>query len=282
MENKNESVLTSNIKYGSRNYVEYHVGGRVSKIIICAPHGGNLKPSTIQNRYENCLGKKHAISVYNDRYTKELSLLLRDQLKRILSEDMSPHLIINNLHRTKMDANRDLFEATLNESEAVVAHQEYHGFIKEAKKSIHCGIIFDIHGQAHPEEWIELGYLIKKKDLCNDNLVPENSSIRSLGKRSNFSFKDIVSGSASLGRFLQDEGISVIPSPKIPKTKGNYFTGGFTTIHHSSFHGGSVDVIQIESHKKYRNNEALPEYVKALATAIKRFVDLHYEGVNEL
>ena len=44
-----------------------------------------------------------------DRYTREITLLLRDELHNLYGE--YPHVIINELHRSKLDANRRIDQA---------------------------------------------------------------------------------------------------------------------------------------------------------------------------
>ena len=72
-----------------------------------------------------------------------------------------PHLIINNLRRNKMDANRNKPEATFGESIPEQAWEEFHEFINQAEIAIGGkGLFLDIHGHGHPVNWAELGYLI--------------------------------------------------------------------------------------------------------------------------
>ena len=73
-----------------------------------------------------------------------------------------PYVIINNLHRSKLDANRDKPEATFGEEVPEVAWNEYHNFIDRAKAEISGpGLFIDVHGHGHDNNWAELGYLIK-------------------------------------------------------------------------------------------------------------------------
>jgi len=274
---------TSDIRYGTDKYIQYIPGGIDSKIIISVPHGGNLNPKCIPCRQENFKNNHfdgvNKICTKTDLYTKEISVLLRDELVKISSEDKAPHLVICNLHRNKIDLNRNIKEACLSVPESIVAYNEYHQFLHEAKKSVNTGLLFDLHGQSHPEEWTELGYLIPKLDLLKDNLCPEKSSIRSLASRSTFSFHDLINGPASLGKQMQDEGIKTLPSPDHEKTEGNYFTGGYNVYYHGSLLTGTVDAIQLEVHRKYRSKEQSSEFVSALARAIKKYMDLHYGGL---
>ncbi len=42
-----------------------------------------------------------------------------------------PHVVINNLHRLKLDANRDKPEATFGEETPELAWEEFHNYIDE-------------------------------------------------------------------------------------------------------------------------------------------------------
>ena len=77
-----------------------------------------------------------------------------------------PHLVINHLHRKKLDANRDIGEAALGNAIAEEAFNEFHQCINEAKETIKAddcvdgtGLFLDIHGHGHPNNWAELGKL---------------------------------------------------------------------------------------------------------------------------
>ena len=72
-----------------------------------------------------------------------------------------PYLVVNNLHRSKFDANRDKPEATFGESVPERAWEEFHAYIDRSKAEIGGrGLFIDIHGHGHPNNWAELGYLI--------------------------------------------------------------------------------------------------------------------------
>lgn len=280
MENINTPFRVS---YGTNEYVQYHHGGEKSKLIISVPHGGSMKPTSIPNRDESDHAVKNGgnikISVIKDLYTKELGLLLRDEIIQLTSSEHAPHLIICDLHRCKIDANRGIEEATLQNEDSIIAYKEYHDFLSLASRTVDVGLMVDLHGQTHPEEWVELGYLITKGALNQDSYNKEKCSMRSLCTTSKFPLKDLICGDCSLGHFLQSEGVNTIPSPVNPKTNGNYFSGAYNIFEHGSFNTGSVDAVQIETPRKYRNKDAAPAYVKALARAIVNFINLHYESM---
>ena len=64
------------------------------------------------------------------------------------------------LFRIKLDANRNIGEATFGVKETEDAWRQYQDYINQSKSTIGGGGLFiDVHGQAHVEDWIELGYL---------------------------------------------------------------------------------------------------------------------------
>jgi hypothetical protein len=101
-------------------------------LVIAAPHGGSLKPTYIDDRSGS------GIVTSKDSYTLEMSLLTANSLIRDCAG--TPYVIINNLHRSKLDANRDLAEATAGIStgldEAADAWRAFHTFITTAQEYV--------------------------------------------------------------------------------------------------------------------------------------------------
>ena len=184
-------------------------------------------------------------------------------------------MVICHLHRSKLDANREINEATFGVQDAEDAWYEYHGFIRDAKRQINgSGILFDIHGHSHPEDWIELGYLLSRYDLnrtSNADLF-EKSSIKYLSSRVSVTFSDLLQGDAGLGGLIQSYGYGVVPSPSFPSPNGGkYYTGGYITRVHGSRDSGHIDAIQIESPRSLRDSKSGPTYARRLAAAIHIF-----------
>ena len=59
-----------------------------------------------------------------DSFTQELTRLIREDLFELTGS--YPTMVINLLSRVKLDANRDINEATFGEEGAVLAWEEYH------------------------------------------------------------------------------------------------------------------------------------------------------------
>ena len=172
-------------------------------------------------------------------------------------------MVYSRLHRSKLDANREINEATFNVPDAKRAYKDYHGFIKKARDAIgHHGLILDIHGQGHKPclgERTELGYLIPRRLLNSGKYSYSMTSVRELYKtncggfwrKSNRDkcFRELISGYTSLGFYMNIASLPAVPSPFMekPGTKEDgYFPGGFTVQTYGSKSGGEVDAIQME------------------------------------
>lgn len=166
----------------------------------------------------------------------------------------------NLLTRSKLDANREISEATFNASDAMKAYQDYSNFICKARSTIPGrGLLLDIHGSADREKRTQLGYLVSSKDLDGENYCKDVTSIRSLGKHwcgdDKDCFKNFICGNRSLGHFMNLEGLRAVPSPENKKVKPDllrYFPGGFTVATYGSKDGGDIDGIQMEFSGKIR------------------------------
>ncbi len=127
-------------------------------LVIAAPHGGGLKPSYIDSRSGS------GIRTSKDSYTLEVSELLAQSLVDTYCKGV-PYLVINHLHRSKLDANRDLGEATsgIENGKAIAdeAWNKFHTFINDAQGHVKDkfgtstnsrgktgvnGLFFDMHG----------------------------------------------------------------------------------------------------------------------------------------
>src|SRR5437763_499475 len=113
-------------------------------------------------------------------------------------------------------------------------------------------IIILFIGHGHPENYIELGYVLPSeilslptKDINSDSSIPTRSSIRTLYSRvqSALNFVDLLLGEiTSLGGKLQSQGYETVPSHVHPYPKKNerYFHGGYIVQKYGSRHGEQV------------------------------------------
>lgn len=264
--------------FGRNQYVEYVAGDL--PLVVSAGHGGGEEPAEIPRRTYGTLGR--------DSWTQETARAVRDSIHAYFGGG-HPHIIISRLRRTRLDPNREIVEAAQGSEFAEQAWQEYHAFVGVARDRVvedhGRGFYVDLHGHSHPLPRVELGYLLTGSDLSRSNAAlnaprfPEKSSIRSLARRVEVSFAEIVRGPESLGAFLAREGIETVPSPIIPDPGGEpFFSGGYSTRRHGSRAGGVIDGVQLELHipgirDTQRNRR---RFAGALARSLKAFLETHY------
>ena len=207
---------------------------------------------------------------------------------------LRPHFVYTRLKRRKLDANREIHEATFDVPDAMKAYQDYHGFISQAKWAITGrGLLLDIHGQAHKPERTELGYLISRNNLNSGTFSLEETSIRSLANDKcnqwwiklydrifgTLCFKDLIHGINSLGYFINQQDLDAVPSPRDMKPRNTkYFSGEYTAKKYGSRDGGDVDGIQMEFPKTLRKNWGKKSKDRVV-TAIISFLKLNYPAI---
>ncbi|TRZ17586.1 hypothetical protein HGM15179_009531 [Zosterops borbonicus] len=248
-------------------------------LILSVPHGGSMEPKDIPDREAACWDAKTSscifshdcppgsiqsskeckVSTNQDRYTIEVAQALAEEIKSI-THGFFPHIIINHLQRFKMDANREKEEACFGIPQAEQAWEDYMGFLTTAKSQMSGGLILDIHGQAHPERWIELGYTLSKTSLNSGVFSALNSSISHLASQLvNVSSETLIAGNRSLGKYIEEQNKSYVcvPSPSNPSpNNGNYYSGGYITKTFGSRSSGTIDAIQLELPQWLSSGEA--------------------------
>jgi hypothetical protein len=265
----------------NHQYVEYLPGDM--PLILSIPHGGYLIPEEIPERpCINCAKNQ-------DIYTLEIGLDLRQMIYKITGH--YPYVIINHLHRTRLDPNRNIEEAASGHPLAEIAWAEFHKLIDSASNEVERrfgkGLYIDLHGHRHAIKRTELGYLLSsdelqlEDDFLNFDTFTEFSSIRSLaeGMKDSVSFTQLIRGPKSLGSLLEERGYPTVPSEKIhsPEPDEPYFSGGFNTMQHGSSSGGRIDGIQIELDIDLRSDEKIRNrFASDLAEILIQFLDIYY------
>ena len=192
-----------------------------------------------------------------------------------------------------MDPNRNMDESCANfEDDCIIAYNDYHSMIethfksnftfgKKNVPSYQQALIVDIHGQAHPENWVEIGYIIRKNEL-DLPLLPNslNSSVAIMSALSTkYSLDEIIRGDASLGGLMQKKyNLKVVPSPHYPSPgQSNYYNGGHITSTHGSYYPSpySVNALQIEIPKAMRADDTFQSYAKQIAACLFDFYWIH-------
>jgi len=248
----------------SEGYIEYTYGNL--PLIISIPHGGDLKPAAIPDR--NCDG---------------------------CVTGCVPHVIINKLHRTKLDANRDLVEGADGDPIGGAAWIAYHDYIKVAQDSISAyydrGLFLDLHGHDHTIQRVELGYLLSHGDLqlsdaeLDTDTYTDKCSVRHLAESNvSSSLSELVRGEGSLGHELVYRTHPTVPSPAdlFPLGGEPYFSGGYNTAVYGSRDSGSIDAIQIECNSEIRfDSLKRVAFADNLARAIREFQIRYYDTETE-
>ena len=239
--------------FGRNQYIEYIPGNL--PLIFSAPHGGSLIPGEIPDRTPALCGGMATTS--RDTNTEELTRAIL----AAFGPGKYPHVIINRLHRVKLDANRDVVEGACGDAEAEVAWREFQDFIAVAKARVQAdfgrGWYTDVHGHGHAVARLELGYLLTAAELrlsdamLDASSVYENkSSVRSFSGQSPLSFSALLRGPAGLGTLLAAASYPATPSQQdpAPALADEYFTGGYNTVEHGCSAGGAICGVQIEHH----------------------------------
>ncbi|XP_065663369.1 uncharacterized protein LOC105844225 [Hydra vulgaris] len=303
-EHKTSLFLCSRaIRYGNNNprYIEYREGEPESSIIILSSHDGHLRPKYMPDRdagcwidnkcvyNHNCEKKKKytknfekcGMKDFNDNFSTDIIDALEKHIASVTG--YRPHVVVNHLHRSKLDVNREIDAAAFGVPDAEQAWKDFHNFVRRAKKSLNGrrGIIFDLHGNDVSDGFIMLGYGLQRSEMEDENLSANTSSIQSLAENVKVPFEQLVRGELSLGFYLSEKGYLVIPSPKIRRPRGrHYYRGSYSILEHGSnknINGGNIDAIQIEVHSKYRNDYDFEKFAEDLAFAIKTFYDNNYK-----
>jgi Secretion system C-terminal sorting domain len=268
--------------YGSSSYVTYQAGAL--PIIISAPHDGTLEPSDIPDRTcTNC-------TIARDLSTRPLAEAMSAAIEARFG--CKPHLIFTTLHRKKLDANRDIGEASLGNLPSEIAWHDYHNFVEAVRKNIvstqNRGILIDVHGHGHDIDRIEWGYLLERSDLqlpdatlLGAPYINESSIRRLVGDNiAGRNLPQLIRGSHALGTLMANANYPSVPSASDNAPQGTepYFQGGFITERYGSLDNSAFDAVQMETYYTgLRNNTTnRATFGTAFATAIQTFLTQHY------
>jgi len=279
--------------FGRNGYVEYIAGN--APVILTAPHGGALNPSSIPDRTASACGG--SATTVTDANTQEL---VRSMQARYAARfGKYPHVIISQLARRKLDPNRVQPEAACSNAEAAQALSEWHSFIDAAKSAVLAahgkGWYMDMHGHGHAVQRLELGYLVGGAQLDGSDAtldassaIENGSSILTLSLASPLPFASLLRGPASLGTLYAAQGFPSVPSSSDPRPNGaDYFNGGDNTRRHScgsaagplgGTTGGLICGVQIEANfSGVRDNAANRErFADVTAQVLEQYLRVHW------
>ncbi|MBL7813805.1 MAG: T9SS type A sorting domain-containing protein [Saprospiraceae bacterium] len=270
------------VYYGANNYIEYRAGNL--PIIVTAPHGGDIEPVSIPDRScANCI-------IIADANTDDLAAKLDASLRTSLNG--YPHIIINHLHRSKLDANREIVEAADGNATAEAAWREWEAFVLAAKNNIiqnsGKGLMIDLHGHGHTIQRLELGFDLTAAELRLSDATLDNTTYRDktsiktniTNNPNSFNTPQMIRGDFALGTLLADRGYPSVPSKQdvAPALGDDYFDGGYNVERYGSNDGSAIDAIQIEcNYTGVRNSSAnRTAFATQAAAALKAYLQKHY------
>lgn len=277
----NISEIDDSVPFNPQEYVDFESGN--IPLILSVPHGGDLKPSEIITRTCN-----DAVSVM-DEFTIELAQAIMDEFAK---NGQRPYLIVNKMHRSKLDANRNREDAACGDKNAQAVWDLFHGKIENSMDEINTrfqkGLFIDLHGHGNPKQRVELGYLLYEDELAqpdatlNSLALLEVSSIQNLAKDNvaGALHAALLKGENAFGSLLVQTGFAAVPSSMdpAPMASDNYFSGGYNTANYSSYNGGTIDGIQVECNRNgLRDTKANRQaFAVAFVNASLTYLETHY------
>lgn len=262
-------------EWSTKNFIQYFHGSTKSKILITVSHGGKVKAGSIPDRTVECCNgsvagcktSKQPVTTSGSVNTIEFGMALRENLGVLTGE--KAHLVVNHLHRSKMDGNREINNAAQHDPDAEDAWEDYQEFISTARRAISetgGGVLFDVIGNTRKQ--VELGYLLFSNGLkkSDDQLDYSISSVKNLVEARGVKFSDVVRGDISLGTLIQTQGLDAVPSLGNPVPESGYGSGGYTVKQWGSKFGGDVDAIHLGLPSGVRKGykESAPKIAKAI------------------
>ncbi len=279
--------------FGRSNYIQYAAGDL--PFVLSAPHGGTLTPAEIPDRTNCPTCPGWDFTTVTDTATDDVASRARNAIALLTGH--LPHIIICHLDRSKIDCNRAIDEGAEGNPAAVIAWNEFQNYIDASSNAIigtfGTGFYIDQHGQGHPEERLELGYLLTMYQLTNTDAhldavstFKNESSIRALANSvsSSNTFSQLLRGTNSFGQWMANEGYPSTPSFTMPApftnptANSNYFDGGYNTDVHGSDNGGPLSALQIEANYAGVRDSAANRtaYSQSLARVVERYFAAYY------
>ncbi|WP_235989364.1 T9SS type A sorting domain-containing protein [Psychroserpens algicola] len=233
-------------------YIEYIPGNL--PIIISAPHGGVINsgetiggvfyPDEDANLPDRTCGN-------NERDDNTDVLVRRIQDEIFAQTGGYAHVIINNLHRSKMDPNRIVSQGSCGNSHAASYWSDFQNYINVASQSVESnwgkGLYIDLHGQNHTVPRIEIGYNISASELnasdLNSASIVNKSTIMNLVSTNlnGYTHEELVRGAFSLGQLFQEAPAtfynSIDPSGSDTSYPGCGVTSGYRAVPSNSDYG---------------------------------------------
>ena len=140
-----------------QGYIQYRVGN--TPVIITVPHDGTLVPSNMADR----IGDVER-AVNTRKVAEQFAVFFNAN-----SNGLFPHIIYNNVSRTKLDPDANLMDGAQGNSYANLSYGTYHSYLQTAIDSVEAhfdaGILLNLVEHNHSVQQIELGYLLSAENL---------------------------------------------------------------------------------------------------------------------
>jgi len=234
-------------------------------IIILSIHGGADK----LNCNPRMRTKESPMFIkVTDLHTKEIAY---DIFKNMKEKKCKPYLLINKVHRKYVDLNRSLPSAC--GSSCLDCKMHYYSFHDKLSTVINMIVqkynkclIFDVHGNKHSKNMVQLGYHVTLNDL-QSNILTRNSwySLNNVNSSQlkKYLYKDL-SLTHYLTPYLKPKKIKIFPENKmIKKNSFNqktcvYYSGSETVMMN---YKDICDVVLVELSPEVRKNPNIPQYI---------------------
>ena len=284
-----QSVLpTPDVKYtpgdiitDSQGYISYRVGN--TPVIITVPHDGTLNPSTFPDRTGASARAENTRKV-----AEQFAYFFNAN-----SNGLYPHIIYNNVSRSKLDPDLNQMDGAQGNSYANLSYGTYHSFLQTAIDSVEAyfdaGILLNLVEHNHSNQRVELGYLLSASDLDLTNLqlnsYSSQSSVSHIANLSSSSFAEVIRGYNSLGTLIVGssytsndvnytfEAVPTLDTPTIGSS--DYKSGGYTITQYGSSNGGKINGIDVATpFAGFRDNA---NAYRALAVILESSVKSFYQ-----
>ena len=231
------------------DYLIHGKGG--FNVIVSAPHGGGIRPISIPTR-------KHGTKSM-DTYTRRLT-------DSILHWGMNynAHYVISDIHRSKVDLNRNIEDGAQGNSKAEKIWNEWNSYLSLYKEEVledwGKGLYVDIHSQSKTDDF-HIGYGVSTatyNKIKGNKRHSEKTTLSSLGH----SEYEMMFGIHSIRNSLLMQGFPV----HTPKDDSIYYNGGKSI---ESFSGHGLGAIQIEC-----PTSIIGENINLCATALTYAIEI--------
>jgi hypothetical protein len=265
-----QSLVPGQTYVSPDGYVEMRAGNL--PLVMTVPHDGTLYPENMAVRTKALCGDPD-FAGGSDGKTYELAQAIAARMHVVTGRH--PWVIINKIHRSRLDANRPKHYSACGDPETGIAWDQWHAYIGLARAAVSGrGFQIDIHGHSRAFEGIHLGYLIPNEKLANPEGEIATSSLHAFALTFGGSFTTLL---RDLGTRLEVAGYPSVPSESMPYlTSGTYLKGGYlTSIYGCRDASATICGVQLEHNlngvRRYPAQRAA--YAQALTAALLPYMN---------